>query len=565
MKTKESKFTIFLDVLIGLVAITSFAILLIQWGFKLSDTHRTLFNSIDTIILYVFITEVILRFLIAPVKEDYFKRNWMDFIVFIPFIQLIQGVRTARIFVVIRQVVVLLKIFTRTKRLQRLISLLGLKPIQLLVVSFLMTILIGSFLLTLPLATQNGQGLNFVDALFTATSATCVTGLIVRDTGSFFSIFGQLVILALIQIGALGIMTFSVTLFMAAGRKMSNRDTIAMQDVLDQDSISGILDLVRFIAKLTIFAELIGAIVLFISFESYFPNPIYRFYISVFHSISAFCNAGFSIFPDSLMKFAGDLTINLTISFLIISGGIGFIVVKDVWDKFIKKNRPASLGIKLHSKLVLSMTVVLLIAGTVLIFFAEKDNLLANMPLKEQLLVSFFQSATARTAGFNTVDISRLSSASIFSVIVLMFIGASAGSTGGGIKTTTFWIMLKTFFSSLQNKEDINAFKKKVPQTIVNKSVAIFILSLGLVIMFMYLISIFESFNFRDIIFEVVSAFGTVGLSCGITASMHIPGKLLITILMFLGRLGPLTVVLAFSGYKRKINYTYAEEKIMVG
>jgi trk system potassium uptake protein TrkH len=203
--------------------------------------------------------------------------------------------------------------------------------------------------------------------------------------------------------------------------------------------------------------------------------------------------------------------------------------------------------------------------GTICIFVAENNVNFANMPLKEKILISFFQSASARTAGFNSVDIGTMTSGSLFIIIVLMFIGASPGSTGGGIKTTTFWILLESFSSNLQNKEDINAFKRKIPNMTVGKAVAIFILSLGLVILFMYLLTIFETLPFRDMLFEIVSAFGTVGLSCGITAKLHMAGKLLITVLMFLGRLGPLTIVLAFSGYKRRINYTYAEEKIMVG
>jgi len=392
-----------------------------------------------------------------------------------------------------------------------------------------------------------------------------VTGLIVQDTGSFFSLFGQLVILLLIQVGALGIMTFSVTLFLAAGKRMSNREAIAMQDVLDQDSIAGIMGLIAFIAKMTICIEVLGAVFLFVGFTPYISDPWQRVYISLFHSVSAFCNAGFSLFPDSIMRYANDGVISLTIAFLIIFGGLGFIVVKDIWDMYVKGERPKSLGLRLHTKLVFSMTAILLIAGTICIFFAENNVNFTGMALKDKILLSFFQSVSARTAGFNSVDIAGLTNASIFSIIILMFIGASAGSTGGGIKTTTFWVLLRSFSSSLQNKEDINAFKRKIPEKIVGKAIAIFILSLGFVILFMYLLSVFESLSFRDLIFEVVSAFGTVGLSTGITAQFHNAGKLLITCLMFLGRLGPLTVVLAFSGYKRKINYTYAQEKIMVG
>ncbi len=555
----------FLDVAIRIVALLSILVLVLQWGVKLGEQYQDLFNKIDTAVLIIFLAKVILQFIFFPSKKNYFKEYWMDLIVLIPIFYYTQGLKTACLFLVVRQIIVVFRFFFRIKILERLISLLGLKPAQLLVGSFLLVILFGAFLLSLPISTQDGQGLDISDALFTATSATCVTGLIVKETGAFFSLFGQLVILGLIQVGGLGIMTFSVTLFLAVGRQITRKETVTMQEVLDQNSIADIFGLVKFIAKMTIFAELLGAVYLYIAFEKYIADSAYRFYVAVFHSISAFCNAGFSLFSDSLMLYARDVHINLCFSALIIFGGLGFIVVKDVWEKYAKHNRAKSLGLKLHTKLVISMTIALLVIGTICIFFAETNLALNGLPLKDKILVSFFQSVTARTAGFNTMDIGRLTNASIFSLIVLMFIGASAGSTGGGIKTTTFWIILKGFTSSLNNKDDISVFKRKIPQMIVGKALSVFVLGLGMVGLFAYLLSIFETLPFRDMLFEVVSAFGTVGLSCGITPALHIKGKILITILMFLGRLGPLTIVLAFSRYRRKINYTYAEEKIMVG
>ena len=556
-----------LDVSIIITAAVSFLILLVQWGMMpvIKTLDTTLLDKIDTVVLIIFIVCGIIRFIFNRTQKGYLQKYWIDLIVLLPLLQLFQGVHSAGLAIVLREAVRFLRFFSRAKVSEKLISLLGIKPAQLLIATFLMTILIGTFLLTLPISTKSSQGLDFVDALFTATSATCVTGLIVQDTGSFFSVFGQLVILLLIQVGALGIMTFSVTLFLAAGKQMSNKETIAMQDVLDADSVSGIVTLIAFIAKMTITIEVLGAIFLFVGFTPYISDPWQRIYVSVFHAISAFCNAGFSLFPDSIMQYADDSIINLTIAFLIILGGLGFIVVKDVWEMYVKGERPRSLGLRLHTKLVLSMTAILLVAGTVLIFFAENRGNFTGLALQHKILISFFQSASARTAGFNSVDIGAMTNASIFSMIILMFIGASSGSTGGGIKTTTFWVLLRSFSSSLQNKDDINAFKRKIPEQIVGKAIAIFILSLGFFILFMYLLCVFEDLPFKDLSFEVVSAFGTVGLSTGITAKFQDIGKLLITSLMFLGRLGPLTIVLAFAGYKRKINYTYAQEKIMVG
>ena len=554
--------------ILGITGITCFILLLMEWGMTDIANVRGpgVVSRIDNIVLILFLLSVLIRFINAPLKIDHLKYNWVDLLVIFPLITSLKGIYLAQIFIVIRGIIILFQFCARMKLSQKLISLLGLKPAHLLLASFGMTILVGTFLLTLPISTQTGEGLNFVDALFTATSATCVTGLIVRDTGTFFSGFGQFVILALIQIGALGIMTLSVSLFLAAGKQMSNKEAMAMQDVLDQDSIAGIMELITFIGKMTIFVELLGAIFLYVGFEPYIADPWQRAYISLFHSVSAFCNAGFSLFSDNLMHYAKDGLINITIACLIIFGGLGFIVVKDIWGKFAKNDRPKSLGIKLHSKIVLSMTLALILVGTACIFFAEtRTPMLAGMNLKEKILVSFFQSVSTRTAGFNTIDIGSMTNASIFIMIILMFIGASAGSTGGGIKTTTFWMILKSFTSSMKNKDDIDSFKREIPRSIVQKSIAIFVLSLGFVIIFMYLVSIFENIGFRDLLFEVVSAFATVGLSTGATAYLHIPGKILITMLMFLGRLGPLTVVLAFSSYKRKINYTFAQEKIMVG
>ena len=555
-----------LELVFIVLGIISAVCLLVQWGISVTGhVLLAVFNIIDQAIFAVFLVSSAARFLFSRSKKDFFKNYWMDLIILIPGIQLLQGIHSARISILLRQMIVLLLFCSKNKVSDKLIRLLGLKPAQLLVITFVMTILIGTFLLTMPLSTKSGQGLDFVDALFTATSATCVTGLAVKDTGTFFSLFGQIVILVLIQVGALGIMTFSVTLFMAAGKKLSNKQAMAMQDVLDQDSMAGILELVGFIAKMTIFLELLGAIFLYVGFEPYISAPGQRLYVSLFHSISAFCNAGFSLFSDSLMSYAKDPLINITISLLIICGGIGFIVVKDINDKYVKRKRPMSLGLKLHTKIVVAMTAILLLAGTVLFYVAENNHILKGMNVKDKVLISFFQSATARTAGFNSVDIGALGNASIFMLIILMFVGASSGSTGGGIKTTTFWILIKAFFGNLRNKEHLNSFNRKIPDSTVGKAIAVFILSLALVIVFMYLLSITEHTTFRDLIFEVVSAFGTVGLSCGITAKLSVPGKFLITILMFLGRVGPLTIILAFAGYHKKVNFKYAEERVMVG
>ena len=339
-----------------------------------------------------------------------------------------------------------------------------------------------------------------------------------------------------------------------------------MQEVLDHDSITGILGLVWFIAKMTLGLELLGTLLLFFGFRSHIPDPLWCGYAAVLHFRSPrFETPVFSLFSDNLMGFRTNVLVNFCIAFLIIMGGLGFIVVKDIWDKYVKRSRPAAIGLKLHTKMVLTITAGLLVVGAVAIFAGEYHATLQGLPLRDKLLVSFFQSVTARTAGFNTVNIGSMANPGLFCVMVLMFIGASSGSTGGGVKTTTFGIVLKALVNNLQNKDGISMFKRRIPDSVVQKAVAVFVLSLGLVIIFTYLIGFFEQFALRDILFETISAFGTVGLSAGITGSLHIGGKLLITLLMLLGRLGPLTFMLAFSRQPRKVQYVFAEEKVMVG
>ena len=413
-----------------------------------------------------------------------------------------------------------------------------------------------------------------VDALFTATSAVCVTGLIVVDTGSYFTPFGQGVILGLIQVGGLGIMTFSVLFYSLLGSSIRLRDRIVVQSSFTTGQRGDILDLVKSIFLYTFVVEAIGAALLFMAWPEGLSHSK-ALWIAIFHSISAFCNAGFSLFKDSFVGYQFNWWINLIVTSLIVAGGLGFIVLEEMgkWlrQKATKKGRPR---LSLHTKIVLTTTTCLILGGGVLFFLLESGDCLASAPLHGKILASYFQSVTARTAGFNTVDIYALANPTLFILIILMFIGASPGSCGGGVKTVNaavLWIIAKNRF---KGKEEGEVFKRTIPRETISRSVTIIISSVVLISIVLCLLMISETGahahpqtrgKFLEYLFETVSAFGTVGLSMGVTSALTNMGKILIMLMMFLGRLGPLN--LAFSLAKRAPakRFHYGEEKIFIG
>src|SRR5665648_1064728 len=415
-----------------------------------------------------------------------------------------------------------------------------LSPPQVLALGFLSAIAVGTILLILPAASSIQKSIGFINALFTATSATCVTGLIVLDTGKDFSTFGQSVILILLQCGGLGIMTMSTMLAFLVGKKISLKQRLIMQESLNQFSIGGLVRLAKYILIFTAAIEMIGATILFFCWQRTY-SPLQALGLAVFHSISAFCNAGFSLFSDSLIRYKGDLVINLTFIILIILGGIGFLVLLELFQY----GKTGTLS--LHAKLALKISLILILIGFIIIFFVESNNpsTLGNLSFSEKMFGSIFQSVTARTAGFNTIHIGNMQNATLFLIIILMFIGASPGSTGGGVKTTTFGLLILYVWSSLKGKEEIQVFKRRVSQDIIPKVLTVITLSLGLVITMTFLLSYVEGEDFIKVLFEVVSAFGTVGLSTGITSSLSIAGKIIIIITMFTGKIGPLVLILS--------------------
>lgn len=431
------------------------------------------------------------------------------------------------------------------------------KPAHVIFISFLSLIMLGTLLLLVPLASMDQSSPSFIDALFTATSATCVTGLVVLDTGTSWSLFGQIVILFLIQAGGLGLITLATFFTTVIGKKIGLRGRLAAQEQMNFITFTGIVDLIKKIIIVTFFVELIGAALFAIRFIPRFGTR--GIYMSVFHSISSFNNAGFDIMGSfsSLTSYTSDSYMLLITSFLIIFGGLGFMVWHDVYTNRKFKN------LLLHSKMVIIMTFILLIAGT--FFFAVFEG--SNMPSGSRILNSFFMSVSSRTAGFNTIDISSMSETTKIFNSILMFIGAAPGSTAGGIKVTTTAIILAVIVSQIKGRQETLVFGKIIPSTVIMKALTISGLSLIWVITVTTIILGIEGGSFIDMLYETVSAFGTVGLSTGLTQEAQTLSKLLLTITMFLGRIGPLTfaITITIKSEKKFANTVHPEGKIAVG
>ncbi|RQD70270.1 MAG: Trk family potassium uptake protein, partial [Halanaerobium sp. MSAO_Bac5] len=389
-------------------------------------------------------------------------------------------------------------------------------------------------------------------------SATCVTGLIVVNTKEAFTMFGSTVIMLMIQIGGLGIMSMSTLFAFIIGKKISLKERLIIQEDLNQYQISGMVRLVQYLLGFTFAIEGIGASILFLRLSQ--DHDFFRaVYLSIFHAVSAFNNAGFDLFGNSLEGFTGDITINFVIMALIILGGIGFGVMLEVYNRV--KFKKATL----QTKIVIAMTAALLVFGFIVFFALEYNHTMEGLPFLDKVLSAMFLSVTPRTAGFNTLPTGALRQSSLFLIIFLMFVGASPGSTGGGIKTTTFGVMLITLKNTIVGKEDMEIYNRRLETQIVYKAFTITMLAAALVILMTTLILIIEDFQFIDVLFETVSAFGTVGLSTGITGSLSNISRVLITITMFAGRVGPLTLAVAFGDKVRKGIYHYPTEKVMVG
>ncbi len=450
--------------------------------------------------------------------------------------------------------------------------LFRIRPAFLLIFSFLGLSLVGTVLLMLPKMTTVPGQMNWVDSLFTSVSATCVTGLIVEDTATFFTLRGKLVIMVLMQLGGIGIVSFATIFAALVGKGFGIRQQSMVLDVFSEESLFSAKGLVRRVVLITFFVELVGAILIFSTYDPSlkFNSVWQKVFHSAFHSVSAFCNAGFTLYTDGYHAnpFRFFYVQHIVIALLIFLGGIGFGAIQDLFSisKLRERLRKPWIDWKLSTKIALYMSALLILTGALGFFFLESGNSLSEKSQSESLITAFFQSVTARTAGFNTVDIGSLRTPTLILMIFLMFIGASPGSTGGGIKTSTFLLILTSVLATIRGKDTIEIGRRTIPQALFYKALTVFAFAATYNLILIFCLSISESgLTVFQITFEQVSAFATVGLSTGITHSLSDTGKLLITSSMFFGRIGTLTLALALAGRKNTASYKYPTARIMVG
>jgi trk system potassium uptake protein TrkH len=443
-----------------------------------------------------------------------------------------------------------------------------LSPERLFILSFAAVICGGGFLLGLPISAAKTP-IPWVDALFQSASAVCVTGLATIHVGQDLSTTGQVILMILFQVGGLGILTFSTLFFVILGRGLASKERDIMQSVFLYTPRRDLASILKFVFLSTLLYEGGGTLILWARFSrDYSWNE--AFYRGLFHAVSAFNNCGFSLFSDSFTSYQGDLIVNLTVMGLIIAGGIGFIVHYELHMRIFGSQRRLSV----HTKMVLLVTTALIIAGAGLFYIFEHHRILQGLPLQNCVLASLFQSITPRTAGFNTVDIGLLANETILVLVILMFIGASPGSTGGGVKTTSAGILFLLMWCRLRGREDVNVFNRTIPRDLLNRAISIILVSSLsiLVVTSILLLSAPQPLHptagrhlFVEYLFETVSAFGTVGLSMDLTPSLNALQKLAIIVMMFAGRVGPLTLAFSLARMTARKGFTYAEEGVMVG
>ena len=443
-----------------------------------------------------------------------------------------------------------------------------LSPSQILVLWFAGAVAVGTVALSLPFAAAPGREIRVIDAFFMATSAVCVTGLAVKDLATDLSTAGQIVVLVLVQLGGLGYMVLSTVIILLLGKKVGIKQRLVMQEALNVFTVEGLIHLLRGILLITVVVEGLGAAILAARFSAEVPWGEAA-YLGVFHAVSAFNNAGFSLFPTNLIAYQRDPVVNLVITTLIIVGGIGFVVYRDL-RRYLGGE---TFRLSVHTWMVLTLTAGLIVGGTGLFWVLEASNpaTLGELRLTDQAMVSYFHAVTARTAGFNTVDLGVASGAALYLLILLMFVGASPGGTGGGIKTSTFGTMLIGLWAGIRGRSDVTAFHRRIPQETVIRAFSVALLAFFLVTGVTLILEVSEGREFLRTLFEVVSAFGTVGLSTGdggvlsFTALFSDFGKLMIILTMLIGRIGPLTVGVALIRLEETRRFRYPPERVLIG
>lgn len=440
-----------------------------------------------------------------------------------------------------------------------------LTQVQFIALGFLIMILFGTLLLMTPMASRSGEVTPFLTALFTATSASCVTGLVVVDTSLHWSLFGQMVILILIQVGGLGFISVGVFFSIIMRRKIGLRERGLIMESTNSLKIGGVVKLTKLILFGTLYIESAGAILLSFRFVPQF-GLLKGLWFSVFHSISAFCNAGFDLLGfrygafSSLVAYRDDTLVNIIIMSLIFVGGLGFVVWADVLEHRLKFRK-----YRLHTKIVLMMSAILVFGGALLLYITEHRGVIHGIGIKSGVLASFFQAVTTRTAGFNTVDIAKISEAGKLLMMVLMFIGGNPGSTAGGVKTTTILVLLANVHAGIKRSFGINIFNRRLEEDVVNTAATITVINLGLIVVAVFVVTAIQKFSMVDVFFEACSAMSTVGMTTGITRDFNNVSRFTMIALMYLGRVGSLSFALAFLHDKRVARIQQPKESISIG
>lgn len=542
---------------------------------------------VDFLVLALTVIEVGVGFASAPVKRNYVRFNIASLAFLLLFVALF-AYNKALVFqaisqpsggyqsvLIIRNVFLLLKVFTRLRKLSEFVTAVVTHPAQTVALSFLLVIGVGTLVLMMPFTTLDGEGLPLVDALFTATSAVCVTGLIVVDTASVYTVWGQIVILLLIQVGGLGIMVLSLFALVLMRQSVTVESHLLLSYMLDESRIAELSASLRRIVLITFSVELVGAVLLFALFGPIADGFGHRVLLAVFHAVSAFCNAGFALFTTSLEQFHANLGINFVIGALIIAGGLSFGVLTNAfqvlrnraevwwWSRQRRQVRIARLAV--NSRAVLIGSGVLIVLGFFGFYALEHGRSMAELPLGSQYLSAFFQSVTLRTAGFNTLPMGELTTATYVFMMIIMFIGGASGSTAGGLKVNNVAVITAFLNSRRRNHNQTLLFNYAVSDRQVTTAFSVLLFGLLSVFAGTFLLAITESASLTDYLFETVSAFATVGLSTGLTAELTLPGRLIVTVLMFIGRVGPLTLLAASSGPRERRRVRYPSANVAVG
>ncbi|MBN2323776.1 MAG: TrkH family potassium uptake protein [Spirochaetes bacterium] len=571
--------------LVSAMLFLSIVSLFLEYGLYQASWIKVATNVLDYIVFLLFVMEIALRLIGAKYRWIFIRQNAFELLFLLLFLTLfvyskyvgflLESRRLknlSRNIIVLRNIFILIKLFVRLRKFNTLMQRITRNPAQSVLFSFVTVIIVGTLLLMLPLSTSDRTRLGFIDSLFTSTSAVCVTGLIVVDTATRFSAVGKILILILIQIGGLGIMILSYFGTFVFRRTLSVERKLMASYMLNEQDMSALVGSMKSIVLSTFIIEGTGFVLLWAAFRPATGSEISALSHAAFHSVSAFCNAGFSLFTDNLAGFKSNLLLNLTVAALIILGGLSFTVLMELYRLTGDRIRGIYSGryrkqyrVSLNTRVVLLVSSILILLGVIIIYPFEHRNSLIEYPLGTQYLAAFFQSVTLRTAGFNTIPFEALNRYTYLVMVLFMFIGGASGSTAGGVKVNTVAIIGGYVRSILRNRDDVTIFNQTLSKDLVNRALFIVFVYAGVVFTGTLILSISENAAIVPLFFEVVSAAGTVGLSAGITSSLSVTGKIVIIALMFIGRVGPLTVVVSLSPGGKSAGISYPRGNISLG